>query len=185
MLPFAPRRVWSRLLVGAAFVSLAFGQVNLLTVNPSATQPGDPVYVFGNGFPNGVINSATVSVTPPSGNGSPVTTTGLVSGAGAFRQVAFVLPVALTSNQLLDCQVAVSGTTVGGTQFSTVTAAALQVQPPAVVLSATPGATQLGTLGLTLAGNGAVHALHQQHDRHPYAGPNGSAAGNHHHQPDC
>ena len=150
-------RVWPRwfgLLAAVGCASLAFGQVNLTTVNPPAAQAGTVVSVGGSGFPTtGPVFTGDVSVTitPPAGNGSPVTTVaGSVFGSAPNYTVEFTIPPALTVSVPEVCQIAISDSTPGDADFTTATQGTITIQPPATVLSASPGAGQLGTNGVVL-----------------------------------
>jgi hypothetical protein len=143
-------------LAAFACASLASAQVNLTTVNPPAAQPGATISIGGNGYPSGPIATGNVSVTitPPPGNGSPVFTgAGNVLGAGSNRSVLFAIPAALTVSTPLTCLVSITGSAPNA--FTTTTQASLTIQPPPTVLSASPGAGQLGSNGVTLKVVGA------------------------------
>jgi len=146
----------------AAGAGLASAQVTLSAhASPSEAPPVlTTVSVDGTGFPSGTIvpGSVSVTITPPSGNGSPVSTaaTGVFPATGgASRTIQFTIPVALTAAAALPgCQVTVSGTTTGLTSFTTSNYALLQVDPPASILSASPGAgTRGSTVTLSIVGS--------------------------------
>ena len=148
-----------------ACASLASAQVALFAPNPAAAQPGQTVTVGGLGFPaTGTINPANVSVTitPPAGNGSPVTiAAGSVNpssvppGSGLIRAVQFAVPVSLTTSTPLICQVSMTDTAATDADFTTAVTTTLEIDPPPTVTSASPGAVQLGQNGVSLAIVGA------------------------------
>ena len=129
------------------YASSAFAQVNLITVNPAAAQPGTAVAIGGSGFPSGAIPAANVSVivTPPDGGGVAVTAAaGAVVGTGSARLIVFTVPAALAVSSPMTCSVTVGGSSGSGVQFATSGPGSLVVQPPAFVRSVAPGGAQAG-----------------------------------------
>ncbi len=142
-----------------ALAGAAAAQVHLTSpANPVVI--GANIQIAGTGFPTGTINPAqvNVTVTPSAGNGSPVnfclsTACGGPSGAnvvpptgGSARTLIFKLPQYLTANQPYTATVSVNGQTTAAVAFSTVTPAAITINPPASISNVSPGAGQLNTV---------------------------------------
>ena len=149
-------------------VSVASAQITLCantnltqsTICPAAAaavQPGAIAYVAGTGF-TGTITAANtqVTITPPPGNGSPVLVTAafITNTAASARAVGFVIPPSLTTNTPINCTVSVSATNSLNVVENSNNTAALTINPPPTVLSASPGAGQLGaSVTLTITGS--------------------------------
>ena len=144
--------------------SLASAQILLsASAVPAEAQPGAVVSLEGKGWPaNTTIPAANVQVTitPPAGNGLPVTVAaGSIANTpgnttGTDRTIKFAIPTSLTTNVPLLCKVSITATTPSNVVLTSgVTAAALTVDPPPTVASATPGAATIGaTVTLTVTG---------------------------------
>ena len=144
--------------VALALASGLFGQVNLNSAtSPAAATVGSTVTVTGTGFPSGTIanTSVTVTITPPQGNGAPVTTlsTG-VAAVGSSRIISFKIPTGLVVNSPIIASISVAGTTSTNNAYTTSTPSSITVNPPARVSNISPGAGTLGTsVAVVIAGS--------------------------------
>jgi Concanavalin A-like lectin/glucanases superfamily len=128
------------------------------TTTPSAATAGSTVSVKGTGFPAGTIanTSVTVTITPPPGNGAPVTTQSIgVATIPGAKLISFTVPSSIVANAPIVCAVRVSGSTSpGNTAYTTATPSSITVNPPAKVTNISPGAGTRGTaVTVTIAGS--------------------------------
>ncbi|HWG38018.1 MAG TPA: Ig-like domain-containing protein [Terriglobales bacterium] len=157
----------ARTLAAFALASSAlFGQVVLNpSPTPAAAAAGAVVQLKGKGFPAGAIASGNllVTITPPSGNGAPVTVpaSALIPANAApatLRTIIFTVPTSLTSNSPLLCSITVASKAATSPSFSTTTAASFTVNPPPTLIGAYPGAGTLGTsIPVKFVSNGFTH----------------------------
>ena len=130
--------------------ALASASVTLTPLTPDAPPVITSVSISGTGFPSGTIPPAnvTVTITPSPGNGSAVSTTAIgvtpVTG-GSSRVVAFKLPVSLTAAKAYASCVSISGGTSANVLFSSGNCSPLTIDPPASILSISPGAEGVST----------------------------------------
>ncbi|MGH9392765.1 MAG: beta strand repeat-containing protein, partial [Terriglobales bacterium] len=126
---------------------------------------GAVVQLKATGFPAGAIAAGNllVTITPPSGNGSPVTipATAIIPGNGTpttVRNLIFTIPKSLTSNSALLCAITVASKTSSSPSFTTLTASSFTINPPPALVAAYPGAGALGTsVAVKFASNGFSH----------------------------
>ena len=128
------------------------------STTPVAATVGSTVTVRGSAFPAGTIanTSVTVTITPPPGNGAPVTAQSIgVVSIGASRLISFTIPTGLVVNSPIVCAVRVSGSTSpGNTAYTTATPSSITINPPAKVTNISPGAGTRGTaVQVTIAGS--------------------------------
>lgn len=155
-----------------AFLGLAaagWGQVVLNpATTPAAAAAGTVLQLKGTGFPSGLITAGPagnllVTITPPSGNGSPVTVpaTAIVpsnASPSTLRTIIFTLPKSLTSNSPLVCSITVASKGSSSPSFTTQTASSVTINPPPVLVAAYPGAGALGTaVPVKILSNGFTH----------------------------
>lgn len=129
--------------------SLSWGQVKLNTwTNPSSGQAGTTnVNLTGSGFPSGTIPPGNVTITVAATCGGPAlaTTTGLkvTKLIGTSDRVEFLIPASLAQDTY---DVSLTGTTSGGTKFSSTNCSLMKVLPPKTVLSSCVPSSSLGVL---------------------------------------
>jgi hypothetical protein len=146
---FSFARFFAVLFALFAGASLASAQITLsANTVPTAAQPGSAVSLAGTGY-SGTITAANVQVTitPPAGSGSPVTLAAgsITAGTASSRTVQFLIPASLTTSSPLACTVSIKATNSSNTVLSSANTAALTIDPPPTVVSASPGASQLGS----------------------------------------
>jgi hypothetical protein len=148
-------RLWFAFILAFPLAFSASAQVvTLLAVTPSAAQVGTEITLSGNDFPTGSISAGNiqVTITPPSGNGSPVTLfADAITGTAPTISVKFFLPAALTVSTPESCQVTIKDSASTDAPFSTLSPISFTIDPPPTVLSASPGAVQSGSNGVNLA----------------------------------
>ena len=131
----------------------AHAQLHLTSIStPKASPVINPVQLVGTGFPaSTTLANTTVTITPPAGNGSPVTVSPsfVTPGANPVKTVIFSVPASLTSNQpLLGCQISV---TAGGVTSNN--SLILEIDPPASISGITPAAGSAGSaVNVTITG---------------------------------
>ncbi|MBZ5626714.1 MAG: hypothetical protein LAQ69_49755 [Acidobacteriia bacterium] len=137
----------------------AAAQVVLNPVTSPAAAPPviQNISIAGTGYSTTTIKAADVNVTitPPPGNGSPVTVTALsITGAGSARTVVFRVPASLTTTvPIVNCAVTVAGQTSTGIAFSSTNSSRLTVNPPARISNISQSAGAQGTsVSVTIAG---------------------------------
>jgi len=120
------------------------------TTTPSAGQPGvHVVSVLGSGFPAGAINPAAVNVrlvpVPPAvGPSAQTQATTLTTVAGTTRRTSFLVPTSLVVGSPTNYRVTLDGISAGGMAFQSGNSSLLLINPPAVILSASPDAAFQG-----------------------------------------
>ncbi len=156
-------RVYVALVILLFCSSLASAQILLsASTVPAEAQPGAVVSLEGKGWPaNTTIPAASVQVTitPPAGNGLPVTVAaGSIANTpgnttGTDRTIKFTIPTSLTTNSPLTCAVSITATTSSNVVLTSGATAALTVDPPPTVAGVSPGAATIGaTVTLTVTG---------------------------------
>jgi hypothetical protein len=128
--------------------SLLSAAVTEITLNASATpSAADPdvtnVTVVGHGFPSGSIPPANVTVTlnpTTSGSGPSGTTTvtNVTVVSGATEYVVFQVPASISVSTATAYQVSIAGTTSTGNAFASSNTAALTVNAPVKITTASP-----------------------------------------------
>ncbi len=135
----------------ALATSLAAAVTVSLPLNPASPYAGQTVQLNTTGFA-GVASSVNVTITPPSGNGSPVTFAATTvtpnvaaTAATAARKVIFTLPSSLaTAAAISNTSISISGS-VGGVSFTSNTASPFTISPVPLISNVSPGAAQSGT----------------------------------------
>ena len=124
---------------------------------PSSATVGNSVTLKGTSFPAGTLPTANMSltITPPSGNGAPVTIhPANILASGAARLITFTIPSALVVNSPIVCSISVAGTTSGAVSYTTATASSMTINPSPTVSNISPGAGTRGTaVNVSIAGN--------------------------------
>ena len=115
---------------------------------PASGQPGiTSVTLTGSGFPPGSILPASVLIAlSPSGTGSAFSTpaTAVTTVVGSTRRVTFLIPGSISLAAPTAFQIAVSGQTTAGTQFSSSNRASLTINPNAKLVSLSPMSASVG-----------------------------------------
>ena len=135
----------------ALATSLAAAVTVSLPLNPASPYAGQTVQLNTTGF-DGIASGVNVTITPPSGNGSPVTfaattvTPNLATTtAVTARKVIFTLPASLaTASAIANTSISISGS-VGGVAFTSNTASPFTISPAPLISNVSPGAAQAGT----------------------------------------
>ena len=135
----------------ALATSLAAAVTVSLPLNPASPYAGQTVQLNTTGFA-GIATGVNVTITPPSGNGSPVTfaattvTPNLATTtATTARKVIFTLPSSLaTASAIANTSISISGS-IGGVAFTSNTASPFTISPAPLISNVSPGAAQSGT----------------------------------------
>ncbi len=135
----------------ALATSLAAAVTVSLPLNPASPYAGQTVQLNTTGFA-GIATGVNVTITPPSGNGSPVTFAATTvtpnvatTAATAARKVIFTLPSSLaTAAAIPNTSISISGS-VGGVAFTSNTASPFTISPAPLISNVSPGAAQSGT----------------------------------------
>ena len=146
LIPVAPARAQS-----SAVITLS------AATTPTTGQAGvHIVSVLGSGFPAGAIDPAAVTIrlapVPPAvGPSAQTRASTLTTVVGSSRRASFLIPSSLVVTNPTSYQVTLDGVTAAGTPFQSGNASLLFLNPPAVILSATPnGAFQGETTAVAL-----------------------------------
>ncbi|MGA2131222.1 MAG: putative Ig domain-containing protein [Bryobacteraceae bacterium] len=133
--------------LGIISVSLMSGET-MVTLNPAASPAtADPgvtsVTITGHGFPSGTIPAANVTVTlnPATVGGGPSGSTAALSVtvvSGNTERVTFRVPRSIAVTAATAYEVSISGTTSTGTPFASSNTAALTVNAPVTITTASP-----------------------------------------------
>ena len=141
-----PRRSPLLLAALACATALHAGVTLQTTTSPTEAGPSFTVTVTGSGFPSGTIPASQVQVTlnPATAGAGPsatVTANTVVLVVGVTRRVSFQIPANLIVTAPTAYQVSVSSSTLG---FQSGTPSALTLDPPPVLVSATPASGSAG-----------------------------------------
>ena len=135
-------------LLAAAFAGNLFGQVTLGALNRSGAYAGQPVALTVTGLAS-TVTSVSVTITPPAGNGSPVTfpsTAVTAATPPTNRTVRFVVPASLaSSNDIPNCSLTISGQ-MNGSPFTSSNSVSFTILALPVISVVSPGAGQVGTV---------------------------------------
>lgn len=114
-------------------------------ISPSTVAEGRAVSMKANGLPTGTIPAGNilVTVTPPPGNGSPITVPATLY-LSSIKQINFPISTGLTNNSPILCGVSITNKP-GTTPTFSLTGATVTVTPPPTVAEVTPGVGQAGT----------------------------------------
>ena len=136
------------------------GLVNLAPVtSPAAGQPGvTSINLIGTNFPSGTIspNQVQIRLVPSSGVGptasfAPSVVTSL---GGSSQRLTFTIPSNMIVTSPAAYQVSISGQNSAGTSFASANSSALNVNPPAQIVSLSPSTAAPGlSLSVTISGN--------------------------------
>ena len=137
------------------FISITAADLNILAtppaalplgpVSPATVAAGQAVSLKANGLPAGTIAAGNilVTLTPPPGNGAPITVPAKVYLA-AIKTVAFQVSTGFTNNAPILCAVAITNKP-GTLPAFALAGATVTVTPPPTVVEVTPGVGQAGT----------------------------------------